>query len=158
MQLALFAFIRTIFNTAYRMAYPFLGVFARALGVDLETMSLALTVRSIGGGIIPFIAPLSDSRGRKFGMLLGLGLFTISMGIVVIFPTFPALFASMFFATLAKYIFDGFPHCPQWMDVSFSSSYYLGDCDLRPDHLPDPQRRNERASTWYHPSKFSTRL
>jgi predicted MFS family arabinose efflux permease len=106
MQLALFAFIRTIFNTAYRMAYPFLGVFARALGVDLETMSLALTVRSIGGGIIPFIAPLSDSRGRKFGMLLGLGLFTISMGIVVIFPTFPALFASMFFATLAKYIFD----------------------------------------------------
>ena len=75
MQLALFAFIRTIFNTAYRMAYPFLGVFARALGVDLETMSLALTARSLGGGIIPFIAPLADSRGRKFGMLLGLGAF-----------------------------------------------------------------------------------
>ncbi len=92
MQLALFAFIRTIFNTAYRMVYPFLGVFARALGVDIETMSLVLSVRSIGGGIIPFIAPLSDSRGRKFGMLLGLGLFT--------------LFASIFFATLAKYIFD----------------------------------------------------
>ena len=106
MQLALFAFIRTIFNTAYRMAYPFLGVFARALGVDLETMSLALTARSIGGGIIPFIAPVADSRGRKFGMLLGLGLFTLSMALVVFWPTFLALAISMFFATLAKYIFD----------------------------------------------------
>jgi len=106
MQLALFAFIRTVFNTAYRMAYPFLGVFARALGVDLTTMSLALTSRSIVGGIIPFLAPLADRRGRKFGMLLGLGLFTLSMGLVVFFPTFPALAASMIFATLAKYIFD----------------------------------------------------
>ena len=106
MQLALFALIRTIFNTAYRMAYPFLGVFARALGVDLAAMSLALTARAIGGGIVPFIAPTIDSRGRKFGMLLALGMFTLSMGIVVLFPTFPALFASMFFATLAKFIFD----------------------------------------------------
>ena len=106
MQLALFAFIRTIFNTAYRMAYPFLGVFARALGVDLATMSLALTARALGGGIVPFIAPTIDSRGRKFGMLLALGMFTLSMGIVVLFPTFPGLFFSMFFATLGKFIFD----------------------------------------------------
>ena len=106
MQLALFAFIRTIFNTAHRMAYPFLGVFARALGVDIETMSLALTARAIGGGIIPFITPLADRRGHKFGMLLALGPFTLSMGIVVVFPTFPVLFASMFFASLAKLIFD----------------------------------------------------
>ncbi|MCF6277320.1 MAG: MFS transporter [Anaerolineales bacterium] len=106
MQLALFALIRTIFNTAYRMAYPFLGVFARSLGVDLKTMSLALTARSLGGGMIPFLAPLADSRGRKFGMLLGLGLFTLSMGVVVFFPSFPALAGSMFFATLAKYLFD----------------------------------------------------
>jgi len=106
MNLFLFTFTRTIFNTAYRMAYPFLGVFARALGVDIETMSLALTVRSIGGGIIPFVAPLADSRGRKFGMLLGVGLFTFSMALVVFWPTFPALFISMFFAAIGKYIFD----------------------------------------------------
>ncbi len=106
MNLTLFAFIRTIFNTAYRMAYPFLGVFARALGVDIETMSLALTARSIGGGLIPFITPLTSRRGHKFGMLFGLGLFTLSMGVVVFFPSFPALAISMFFATLAKYIFD----------------------------------------------------
>lgn len=106
MNLPLFASIRTIFNTAYRMAYPFLGVFARALGVDIETISLVLTARSVGGGIIPFLAPVADSRGRKFGMQLGLGLFTLSMALVVFLPTFPALAASMILATLAKYIFD----------------------------------------------------
>ncbi|MBC8334899.1 MAG: MFS transporter [Anaerolineales bacterium] len=106
MNLFLFTFTRTIFNTAYRMAYPFLGVFARALGVDIETMSLALTVRSIGGGITPFVAPLADSRGRKFGMLLGVGLFTLSMALVVFWPTFPVLFLSMLFAAIGKYVFD----------------------------------------------------
>jgi len=106
MTLTLFAFARTIFNTAYRMVYPFLGVFARALGVDLATMSLALSLRSIGGGILPFIASIADYRGRKFGMLLGLGIFSFSMALVTFFPTFPVLVASLFLATLAKYIFD----------------------------------------------------
>lgn len=113
MTLLLFALIRTIFNTAYRMAYPFLGVFARALGVDLQTMSLVLTARSLGGVAIPFLAPVADSRGRKFGMLLGLGLFSLSMALVVFFPTFPSLAASMVFATLAKYIFD--PAMQAWL-------------------------------------------
>ncbi len=106
MQLALFALIRTIFNTAYRMAYPFLGVFARALGVDLATMSLVMSARSFSGVLVPFIAPVADRRGRKFGMLLGLGLFTLSMGLVVFFPTFYALAAAMFFSALGKFIFD----------------------------------------------------
>lgn len=106
MQLALFAFARTVLNTAYRMVYPFLGVFARALGVDLATMSLAFSLRSIGGGILPFIASIADHRGRKFGMLLGLGIFIFSMAFVIFFPTFRVLAASLFFATLSKYIFD----------------------------------------------------
>ncbi|MBT7069486.1 MAG: MFS transporter [Anaerolineae bacterium] len=106
MQLALFALIRTIFNTAYRMAYPFLGVFARALGVDLASMSMVMSIRSFSGVLVPFIAPIADQRGRKFGMLLGLVLFTLSMGLVVFIPTFPALAAAMFFSTLGKFIFD----------------------------------------------------
>jgi hypothetical protein len=31
-QLILFTTIRAVFNTMYRMIYPFLGVFARGLG------------------------------------------------------------------------------------------------------------------------------
>ncbi len=106
MQLTLFVIIRTILNTAYRMAYPFLGVFARTLGVDLATMSLALSLRSLSGGIVPFIISSTDKRGRKFSMLLGVGIFTLSVALVVFFPTFPALLISLFFTSLAKYIFD----------------------------------------------------
>ncbi|HIE24549.1 MAG TPA: MFS transporter [Anaerolineales bacterium] len=106
MQLTLFVTIRTILNTAYRMAYPFLGVFARALGVDLATMSFALSLRSLSGGIVPFIISSADKRGRKFSLVLGVGIFTLSVALVVFFPTFPVLLASMFFTSLAKYIFD----------------------------------------------------
>ena len=34
-----FTAIRTVLNTAHRMVYPFLSIFARGLGVDLTTMS-----------------------------------------------------------------------------------------------------------------------
>src|SRR5574341_334972 len=53
-QLPLFAFIRTVFNAAHRMVYPFLGVFARRLGVDGKAMSLALTARAAIGTFGPF--------------------------------------------------------------------------------------------------------
>jgi len=106
MQLALFAIIRTILNTAYRMIYPFLSIFMRVLGVDINAMSLAFGLRSLSGGVVPFIISVTDKRGRKFGMLLGVGLFTLSMALVIFFPTYPALLVSMFFSTLAKYIFD----------------------------------------------------
>ncbi|NOY99727.1 MAG: MFS transporter [Chloroflexi bacterium] len=102
----LFTAIRTLFNTAYRMAYPFLGVFARGLGVDIETMSIALTARSVVGGITPLLAPVADNRGRKFGMLFGLGLFTVSTALVVFWPTFLVLTISLALTTLGKYIFD----------------------------------------------------
>ena len=46
-QIALFTLIRLIFNTAHRMVYPFLGVIARGLGVDLPAMSVALTARAV---------------------------------------------------------------------------------------------------------------
>ena len=56
------------------MVYPFLPVFARLLGVDLGTMSLALSARSATGALGPLLAPFTDRRGRRFGLSLGLGL------------------------------------------------------------------------------------
>jgi MFS family permease len=64
-------------NTAYRMVYPFLPVLARSLGVDLRTMSLALSARSASGVLGPLLAPLTDRHGRRFGLSLGFGLFTM---------------------------------------------------------------------------------
>jgi predicted MFS family arabinose efflux permease len=105
-QVIAFTTTRVIFNTLHRMVYPFLAVLARGVGVDLISMSYALTARSLVGTIGPFAAIVADLRGRKFGMLFGIGLFTLGTSIVVFKPTFPALVLSIILSTLGKYIFD----------------------------------------------------
>jgi predicted MFS family arabinose efflux permease len=105
-QIALFTVIRLIFNIAHRMIYPFLGVIARGLGVDLPAMSLAVTARAVVGTIGPFAATVADSRSRKFGMLLGIGIFSAGSGVVAFFPTLLGLTVSLSMAALGKCIFD----------------------------------------------------
>ncbi len=105
-QLVLFTTIRAVFNTMHRMVYPFLGVFARGLGVNITDLSLALTVRSIVGMFGPFVATVADRRGRKFGMLLGLGVFTCGVAVVVFWPTLIGLAIALIMSTMGKYIFD----------------------------------------------------
>ena len=105
-QVVAFSITRTVINTLHRMVYPFLAVLARGVGVDLITMSYALTARSLVGTIGPFAAAVADRRGRKFGMLFGIGLFTLGTAVVVFWPVFPALVISIILSTLGKYIFD----------------------------------------------------
>jgi len=88
------------------MVYPFLPIFARSLGVDISTMSLLMTARSLLGATSPFLGPIADRRGRRFGMLLGLGIFTLGIGIVSVFQTFWALVIALGLALVGKYIFD----------------------------------------------------
>ncbi len=95
-----------VVNTAHRMVYPFLPVFGRGLGIDLATLSLALTTRALVGVFGPFLASVGDSRGRKAGMLFGMVLFTSGVSLVVFFPTFPAFILALVFTTLSKYTFD----------------------------------------------------
>ena len=98
--------LRTIFNTMHRMVYPFLGTFARGLGVDITALSFALTGRSLAGAFVPFIASVSDQRGRRFGMLAGIVLFTIGVTLVALWPSLWALTAALILALLGKYMFD----------------------------------------------------
>ncbi|GAB4418511.1 MAG: MFS transporter [Anaerolineales bacterium] len=98
--------LRTIFNTMHRMVYPFLGVFARGLGVDVTTLSLVLTGRSAVGAVVPFVSSVADQRGRKFGMLAGIALFTAGAGLVAFWPSFWALSLALILTLLGKYIFD----------------------------------------------------
>lgn len=90
----------------HRMVYPFLAVFSRGLGIDLATLSLALTIRSLIGTVGPFIATIGDSRGRKLTMMLGLGLFTAGASVVVFWPTFLAFAVALILTTLGKFVFD----------------------------------------------------
>ena len=98
--------LRTILNTMHRMVYPFLGTFARGLGVDITALSFALTGRSLTGALVPFIASVADQRGRRFGMLAGIALFTFGVSLVVISPSLWTFAAALILAMLGKYLFD----------------------------------------------------
>ena len=99
-------FLRIILNTAHRMVYPFLSIFARGLGVDISTMSLLMTARALLGATSPLFVPIADQRGRKFGMLLGIVIFTLGVGIVAIHPAFWTLAIALILALIGKYMFD----------------------------------------------------
>jgi len=106
-QSAFFALIRTVFNTAYRMVYPFLGVFGRALGADLDTLAWIMSARSLVGGVgAPFLSAFSERHGYRRGMALGLLTFTLGTGLVLLWPTLSALGIVIVLGTLGKYIFD----------------------------------------------------
>ena len=105
-QLLIFMFLRIILNTMHRMVYPFLAVFARGLGVDLTTLSFVVTARSFFGMFAPVFGSIADQRGRRFGMLSGIFLFTAGMGLVAILPSFLTFSIALLLAILGKYLFD----------------------------------------------------
>lgn len=93
-------------NTAFRMIYPFLTFFARGLGVEISVISGLIAKRAIFGIVNPFIFPFIETRGRKFGMLLGLGLFVLAMGMVVLYPSLTTLGISLVLGLIGRTIFD----------------------------------------------------
>jgi predicted MFS family arabinose efflux permease len=93
-------------NTAYRMIYPFLAVFARGLGVEISVISGLVANRALIGITYPFLFPFIETRGRKFGMLLGLSLFILAMGMVALYPSLVTLGIALVLGLLGKAIFD----------------------------------------------------
>jgi predicted MFS family arabinose efflux permease len=88
LHILLFTLSRTAINTSYRMVYPFLPVFARALNVEPASLAMGFSIRSFLGVFGPFLATVADTRDRKTGILLGLGLFTTGSGLVALWPSF----------------------------------------------------------------------
>ncbi len=105
-QLIAVMLIRTVFNTMHRMVYPFLAVFARGLGVGIDTFSFIITARWLVGALSPVFAPIADQRGRKFAMLAGVTLFATGMGLVAFHPSLITLGAAMLLAIFGKNLFD----------------------------------------------------
>ena len=105
-QIAFFTIVRVIMNTTYRMTSPFLGIFARGLGVDLTTISLVVSSRSFVGIFAPFISSVSDQRGRRFGMLAGIGIFTLALSLVAFHPSLTTLSIGLILALIGKFLFD----------------------------------------------------
>ncbi len=105
-QLLVSMLLRLILNTMHRLVYPFLAVFARGLGVDVTSLYSVVTARSFVGVFMPVFGAIADRRGRRFGMLLGISLFTVGMGLVAIHPSFLTFAGALLFAILGKYLFD----------------------------------------------------
>ena len=94
----------------HRMLYPFLGVFRDGLGVSLPALSIVLMLKSAVGALGPFLATVADSRGRKAGMLLGILVFTLGAGTVLVWPNFPGFVVAVMLTILGKCIFDPTVH------------------------------------------------
>jgi len=104
-QVVAFAALRVVLNTMIRMVYPFLPAFSRGLGVDMTAISLALTLRSGAGVFGPFLAPIADSHGRKAGMLFGLGMFTLGVGLMAVWPSYPMFVLTLVITLVGNFVF-----------------------------------------------------
>src|SRR5512142_2802766 len=102
--------LRVILNTMHRMVYPFLGVFARGLGVDVTAISFALAARNLFGIVGPAFGPVADVRGRRFVMLIGIATFTLGVALVAIWPGLVTFTLALILAILSKSLFDPAVH------------------------------------------------
>lgn len=107
-QIILMSVIRFFMNVNGRMIYPFLPIFASGLGVSITSLSLAISTRSLIGTLNPLASSaITDRRGRKAGMLVGVGLFALANLAVVLWPVFPVLFASLTVSLFGLLVFMG---------------------------------------------------
>jgi predicted MFS family arabinose efflux permease len=104
-QVIVFVLVRLVYNTTFRMIYPFLSYFAKGMGVDLRAMSYAVTARSLMGLVSPFLASVADIRGRKTGILGGTIIYTGAMGLIIFWPTYAAFFIGLSLASIGYLIF-----------------------------------------------------
>ncbi len=101
-----FTLLRVLLNAAYRMVYPFLRPLAHAVGAPVEALASVLSLRSLLGVAGPVFTHLAEQRGRRAGMLLGLGLFTAGMALPFLWPTFIGLALGLILGTAGKIAFD----------------------------------------------------
>lgn len=140
-QIILLSLIRLVTNASTRMFYPFLPIFASGLGVSLTSLSFAISARSLIGTLTPLASSaITDRRGRKAGMLSGVGLFMLASLAVVVWPTFPVLFVSMsaslfglliYMSAMQAYISDEITYerrgrALALTELAWSVSYFVG--------------------------------
>ncbi|MBE0684527.1 MAG: MFS transporter [Anaerolineaceae bacterium] len=105
LEIVLFSSIRILVHAMMRMVYPFLAVFGRGLGVDLTTISLAVTIRNFAAILVPFITSIFDKRSRRSGMLTGMGLFILGCAAVTFFPTFIVFILALSLTFIGMHVF-----------------------------------------------------
>ena len=104
-QAILLSACRLVIFTPMRMLSPFLPAFSRGMGVDITTISLAVTASMGASAFGPFLAPIAERRGRRAGMLTGLLLFLGGVALLVFWPTIQAFFFALFLINLGDNVY-----------------------------------------------------
>lgn len=137
---ALLTGTRTITDTGFRMIYPLLPVFARGVQVEVSAIVSILTLMQLLGLVAPFIGRVSEQRGRKFTILMGLLLYVAGMFSVFILPNFAGLAVALLFGALGRtalgpamqaYISDKVPYQRRGMylglvELAWSGAFLIG--------------------------------
>jgi predicted MFS family arabinose efflux permease len=108
--LAVFIFVRLVVSTAFRMVFPFLPAMARGLGVPIESVAAAVSARSGLGMLGPALGAIADMRGRKQALLAGLILFSISLIVMGIWPSYAVFFICLVLTGGATVVIDSSVH------------------------------------------------
>ncbi|MDX2141630.1 MAG: MFS transporter [Chloroflexota bacterium] len=112
---ALLTVTRTIVDTGFRMIYPLLPVFARGVQVEVSAIVNILTFMQFLGLAAPFIGRISEQRGRRFTILMGVLLYVVSMISVFISPDFTGLAIALLCGALGR------------MAINPAMQAYIGD-------------------------------
>jgi predicted MFS family arabinose efflux permease len=105
-QLVALAAMRTVLNTGYRMVYPFQTEIARGLGVELHSVSLAISARNSLGLVSPLLGSNADRWGRKAVMVTGMLVFAGAMLVMALAPSYPAFVVALLLTSVGKIVFD----------------------------------------------------
>jgi predicted MFS family arabinose efflux permease len=108
--LTVFIFTRLVVSTVFRMVFPFLPALARGLGVSVEAVAAAVSARSAFGMAGPLLGAIADMRGRKQALLWALGLFSLSLSVLGIYPTYAVFFIGMVLTGGATVVIDSSVH------------------------------------------------
>ncbi len=131
---------RTIVDTGVRMIYPLLPVFARGVQVEVGAIVSVLTLMQLLGLAAPFMGRISEQRGRKFTILLGLLLYVAGMFAVFLLPNFEGLAIALLFGAFGRtalspamqaYIGDRVPYHRRGMylgmiELAWSGAFLFG--------------------------------
>jgi DHA1 family inner membrane transport protein len=98
--------IRTVYNTGFRMVFPFQPVFMEGFGISLARIGRMYAGQSLMGIFSPFLASLADTRGRRTGMLAGMVFFILGTLVVVFWPTAGGFLVFLMLSILGKSVFD----------------------------------------------------
>lgn len=89
-ELLLVTLARLAITTTYRLLYPLLPFLSLRLGVDLQTVSVLVTVLVLVNLASPIGGYLADTRGERMAMSWGLALFCAGTIVCALAASFPA--------------------------------------------------------------------